>query len=131
MEKKDCREILEAHCNSARMQQEIKKKYLEVFEQKWDRISESVQGENAYRYVFLPSGLLFWLILGKTNEYLLLPPYYCSCHDFYFNAVSKKREICCYHIITQIICQGSSRFITIYKDDGMYLEYLEDLLERD
>jgi predicted nucleic acid-binding Zn finger protein len=131
MEKSACRGILEAHCNSARMQQDVKKKYLEVLEQKWDKISESVQGENAYRYVFLPSGMQFWLILGKTDEYLLLPPYFCSCHDFYFNAVSKKREICCYHIITQIICQGSSRFITIYKDDGMYLDYLEDLLERD
>ena len=131
MEKSSCREILEAHCNSARMRQEVTKKYLEVFEQKWDKILECLQGENAYRYVFLPSGLPLWLILGRTDEYLLLPPFYCSCHDFYFNAVSKKKEICCYHIITQIICQRSDRFTTIYKDDSLYREYLDDLLERD
>ena len=63
MEKSSCREILDAHCNSARMRQEVKKKYLEVFEQKWDKILESLQGESAYRYVFLPSGLHFWLIM--------------------------------------------------------------------
>ncbi len=131
MEKSKCRAILEVHCDSARMRQEIKKKFLEVFEQKWDGISERIQGDNAFRYVFLPSGMYFWLIIGKTDEYLLLPPFFCSCQDFYFNAISKKREICCYHIITQIICQESNRFITIYKDDGMYLDYLEDLLKRD
>ncbi len=131
MKKSACREILEAHCTSARLPQEIKGKYLDVLEQKWDKILEIIQGENAYKYVFLPSGLQFWLIVGRTDEHLLHPPHYCSCHDFYFNAVSKKVEICCYHIIVQIICQRSNRFVTIYKDDSVYLDYLEDLLEHD
>nr|MDO8118470.1 hypothetical protein [Candidatus Sigynarchaeota archaeon] len=131
MEKSACRDILDAYCSSVRVQQEIKDRYLEVLDQKWDKILEGIQGSNTYKYVFLPSGLQFWLIIGRTDEYLLLPPHYCSCYDFYFNAVSKKKEICCYHVITQIICQRSNRFLTIYKEDGMYLEYLQDLLEHD
>ncbi len=131
MEKSSCREILKAYFNSARMQEELKEKYLDVLEQKWDKILESIQGDNVYKYVFLPSEMHFWLIVGATDEYLLLPPYYCSCHDFYFNAVSKKKEICCYHIITQIISERSNRFKTILKQDNMYLDYIEDLLEHD
>ncbi|MEX2684349.1 MAG: hypothetical protein Q6373_022450 [Candidatus Sigynarchaeota archaeon] len=131
MEKRAYYEILEAYCNSARMHQATKEQYFKVLDQKWNKVLESIRGINTYKYVFLPSGSQFWLIVGKMDEYLLLPPHFCSCHDFYFNAVSKKNEICCYHVITQIICQRSNRFLTIYKEDGVYLDYLKDLLERD
>lgn len=129
MEKITCQGIIDVYCRSASMQEELKKKYMDVLDQKWEKIQETINNSNVYKYVFLPSGLSFWLILGATDEYFLLPPYYCTCHDFYFKAVSKKKEICCYHVITQIICHATSRFITIYKEDDAYLDYLEDLVE--
>jgi predicted nucleic acid-binding Zn finger protein len=104
-------------------------KYLKVLENKWDKIQNVITGKRSLKYCFLPSGLYFWVIQGKMDEYLVLTPYYCSCSDFYFNAISKKKEPCCYHIIAQIICQNLNQFITIYKDDGVYMDYVVDFMD--
>lgn len=75
--------------------------------------------------------MIFWVIVGKTDDYLILPLNFCSCSDFYFNVLFKKKEICCYHIIAQIICQELNYFMILFKDDNSYLDYLEDFLDHD
>jgi predicted nucleic acid-binding Zn finger protein len=103
--------------------------FLQVLKGKWEQIHEALEGENVYRYVFNPSGISFWVVIGRTNEYLVIPPYYCTCGDFYFNALIKKKQICCYHVIVQLICQQNNQFVDILKNDDEYDEYIKDFLK--
>ena len=56
----------------------VAKDFLVVLQKKWEQVRDALDGENVYRYVFNPSGISFWVVIGKTNEYLVIPPYYCS-----------------------------------------------------
>ncbi|HME51240.1 MAG TPA: hypothetical protein VKM55_03420 [Candidatus Lokiarchaeia archaeon] len=122
--------VLEKYFDSREISRASTQKYLEVLHNKWAKIQALIAKEKIFRYNFMPSGMQFWVILGKTDEYLILPLNFCSCSDFYFNVLFKKKEICCYHIIAQIICQELNHFTAIYKDDNWYLDYLEDFLDR-
>ena len=122
--------ILEKHCQSLEISQANIRRYVEVLHNKWVKIQTLIDSEKMFKYYFVPSGMHFWVTVGKTDEYFILPMNFCSCSDFYFNVLFKKKEICCYHIIAQIICQELNHFTIMCKDDNLYLEYLDDFLDR-
>ena len=46
---------------------------------------------------FEPSGRKIWTVVGKENEHWLDPDLgFCSCEDYYYNAMEKQGE--CYHL---------------------------------
>ena len=126
----DNQAILENYFQSVEIPQANIQKYIEVLHTKWTKIQTVIADEKIFKYIFFPSGMQFWVIVGKTDEYFILPLNFCSCNDFNFNVLIKKKEICCYHVIAQIICQNLNHFTIIYKDDTWYQDYLEDFLDR-
>ena len=123
--------ILEKYFHSLEISEANIRNYVEVLKNKWTKIQTLIDSEKMFKYQFIPSGMIFWVIVGKTDDYLILPLNFCSCSDFYFNVLFKKKEICCYHIIAQIICQELNYFMILFKDDNSYLDYLEDFLDHD
>ncbi len=48
-------------------------------------------------HYFEPSGRKIWTVVGKDNEYWLDPDLsFCSCADYYYNALSTGGQ--CYHL---------------------------------
>lgn len=48
-------------------------------------------------HYFEPSGRKVWTVVGKENEHWLDPDLgFCSCEDYYYNAMDKGGE--CYHL---------------------------------
>ena len=59
---------------------------------------ESIVSTNGVKlHLFEPSGRKIWTVVGKENEHWLdLDLGYCSCEDYYYNAMEKGRQ--CYHL---------------------------------
>lgn len=121
--------IVESFLASIKINPSKRKSYFKVLHDKWEKVDLVLKHQNALKYVFLPSGNEIWVIMGKTDEYLVIPGLYCSCYDFYFNAILRKKDICCYHVIAQILCEKLGKFSTFYKSDDNLNDYLEDLLD--
>ncbi len=81
--------------------------------------AEAVKKKRVRKYIFRPSGKIFWTVLGKEgNEYLVTEwnssnniIYACSCPDYLFHAMLKTRadnmvrRNFCYHIIARVISE--------------------------
>lgn len=116
------------------LMQEIKNnnssiEYLEIFENKKEKIYEVVNKNFVYQYIFIPSYFKIWVIHGEKNEYLVLPNTFCSCQEFYFNVLLKKEVPCCYHILSQLISSKRKTFEVFWKKDDLLQYYLRDLLK--
>ncbi|MDE1727841.1 MAG: hypothetical protein KGI02_00575 [Thaumarchaeota archaeon] len=59
---------------------------------------ESIVSTNGVKlHLFEPSGRKIWTVVGKENEHWLDSDLgYCSCEDYYYNAMEKGRQ--CYHL---------------------------------
>jgi predicted nucleic acid-binding Zn finger protein len=59
---------------------------------------ESIISSNGVKlHLFEPSNRKIWTVVGKENEHWLdLNLGYCSCEDYFYNAMEKGRQ--CYHL---------------------------------
>ncbi len=59
---------------------------------------DSIVSSNGVKlHLFEPSNRKIWTVVGKDNEHWLDSDLgYCSCEDYYYNAMEKGRK--CYHL---------------------------------
>ena len=93
---------------------------------------ESIVSSNGVKlHLFEPSNRKIWTVVGKENEHWLdLDLGYCSCEDYYYNAMEKGRE--CYHLkaIQSAQAQGKVEIINFsdFEFDAFMTALVNDIL---
>jgi predicted nucleic acid-binding Zn finger protein len=73
--------------------------------------AEGLVSSNAVKkYIFMPSGKIIWIVVGREKEYFVMPDFYCQCDDFYINVVIRKRSKICYHLFAQALAERLGNF---------------------
>ncbi|MGQ4833328.1 MAG: hypothetical protein ACP6IS_05500 [Candidatus Asgardarchaeia archaeon] len=86
--------------------------------------------ENAVKkYIFLPSGVEIWIVVGKKKDYLILGDYYCSCIDFLMNVVIKKNRSMCYHLLAKLLAESLNRYEIFRLPDTYYKRFISEWRE--
>jgi len=98
-------------------------KYGELF---W-RAIKAVEEKRVIKYVFEPSEKFLWIVVGKTRKYLVIPDFYCSCDDFYFNVVTRKKRQICYHILARKIAEALNLYQIINLKDDSFKNILNEI----
>ncbi len=98
-------------------------KYGELF---W-RAIKAVEEKRVKKYVFKPGGKSLWIVIGKTRKYLVIPDFYCSCDDFYFNVVTRKKRQICYHILARKIAEALKLYQIINLKDDSFKDVLNEI----
>ncbi len=88
------------------------------------RVDFIVGSGSVKRMLFMPSGKTLWVVIGRDNEYWTDPELrFCSCNDFYFNALSRGQD--CYHLKSVIKAIEQKAFTTTEFNDSEYVDLLK------
>jgi len=98
-------------------------KYGELF---W-RAIKAVEEKRVKKYVFKPSEKSLWIVIGKTRKYLVIPDFYCSCDDFYFNVVTRKKRQICYHILARKLAEALNLYQVVKLEDDLFRDVLDEI----
>ena len=117
-------QILEEICKKIHekgfLSEEQKQVLLKIFSKRLENALKTVEEGAVKKYVFKPSGLTVWIIVGKERDYQVIPSVnYCSCDDFYFRVIGKEVPLC-YHIIAQKIAEALNKFELITESDTFF-----------
>lgn len=117
-------QILEEICKKIHekgfLSEEQKQVLLKIFGKRLENALKTVEERAVKKYVFKPSGLTVWIIVGKERDYQVIPSVnYCSCDDFYFRVIGKEVPLC-YHIIAQKIAEALNKFELITESDTFF-----------
>lgn len=115
-------EALETICREVQANGRItnihRDKLSSIFRQRLEKALETLEERRVKKYVFQPSGRTVWIVVGKKNEYLVMPAAeYCTCDDFYFQF---HQGHLCYHIVAQKLAEATSQFDLIEDDDQLF-----------
>lgn len=85
---------------------------------------ETVNRGRVKKYVFVPSGRVTWIVVGKKRDYWVIPRLYCSCDDFYVNVISRRSAPLCYHLLAQAIAERVGKYdvFEVSDEEGERLE---------
>jgi len=85
---------------------------------------EAVNKGRVKKYVFLPSGRVTWIVVGREKDYWVIPRLYCSCDDFYINVISRRSASFCYHLLAQAIAEKTGKYdvFNVSDEEGEKLE---------
>ncbi|MCL7385811.1 MAG: SWIM zinc finger family protein [Thaumarchaeota archaeon] len=104
----------------------LKEKYGSMYEEAINAVEKGL----VKRYVFKPSGRVRWVVVGRTQDYLiLLKAGYCTCDDFYFRVLSHEKPMC-YHLLAAKIASESGKYEEIYEEDKWYRRLLNEWLPK-
>ena len=90
---------------------------------------ESVISANGVKlHLFEPSNRKIWTVVGKENEHWLdLDLGYCSCEDYYYNAMEKGRQ--CYHLQAIQTAVTQDKVETIKFQDSEFESFISALVQ--
>ena len=95
-----------------------------------DEAEKAVSEERVKLYIFKPSGRRRWIVVGKHQDYLVLPDAgYCSCSDFFFRVMSGEKPTC-YHLIAVKLARKKKRYEVIEEDDEWHDTLMNEWLRR-
>ena len=122
-EKKELRTI-DKICSEIRVSKKIdgklKAKLLAYFAGRFENALSLIQKKRIRKYRFSPSGRVIWAVKGRKAEYQVIPESnFCSCDDYYFRVIDRKRQLC-YHIIAQRLADVMERYILEELPDSAY-----------
>ena len=84
---------------------ELSKDYEKLMEEAEEAVSEG----RVKLYIFKPSGRRRWIVVGRHQDYLILPEAgYCSCSDFFFRVMSGEKA----HLLSsnrREACEGEGK----------------------
>ncbi|SMH70976.1 hypothetical protein [Candidatus Nitrosotalea okcheonensis] len=90
---------------------------------------ESIVSTNGVKlHLFEPSGRKIWTVVGKENEHWLDSDLgYCSCEDYYYNAMEKGRQ--CYHLQAVQTAIKQDKIETIIFQDSEFDSFISALIQ--
>ncbi len=90
---------------------------------------ESIVSANGVKlHWFEPSNRKIWTVVGKENEHWIdLDLGYCSCEDYYYNAMEKGRQ--CYHLQAVQTAIKQDRVETIVFQDSEFDNFISALVQ--
>jgi predicted nucleic acid-binding Zn finger protein len=99
---------------------ECEEKLTRAFGERGRRALKTVALKRVKKYVLHPSKRVRWIIVGRGEEYLVIPPVkYCSCKDFFFYVMTGEAYMC-YHLLAQKIAELSGLFSEVKESDNVY-----------
>lgn len=105
-----------------------KEKLENIFGERIERALELVFLNRVKKYKFTPSNLTFWVVVGKTNEYLVIPESrFCTCDDFLFSFFKGEQPFCS-HLIAQKIAEALGEVEEIEESDEYYLSLIGEFI---
>jgi len=79
---------------------------------------EIVASHRVKKYVFYPSNVTRWVVVGREAEYLLLPSaQYCSCDDFHYSFMKGQLRLCV-HLIAQRLAEALGDYKEFPEEDS-------------
>jgi predicted nucleic acid-binding Zn finger protein len=91
-----------------------------VFGQRFKRAWKAIQDQRVKRYLFKPSNRIVWVVVGKRQDYLIMPAAdFCNCDDFYFRVMDKQIHMC-YHLIAQKLAETLGKYDRYEEEDALY-----------
>lgn len=79
-------------------------------------------------HLFEPSNRKIWTVVGKENEHWLdLNLGYCSCEDYYYNAMEKGRH--CYHLNAIKAAMEQDKVEVIKFQDSEFESFISALVQ--
>lgn len=117
-------ETLEQICRKAATAKRIEvvdiEKLAAAFGQRFTKASEAVKGKRVKKYIFKPSNRVVWIVVGKRQDYLIMPAAdFCTCDDFYFRVMDKQIHLC-YHLIAQKLAETLENYDPYEEEDELY-----------
>lgn len=86
-----------------------------------------VSGKGVKLHYFEPSHRKVWTVVGKDNEHWLDPDLgFCSCEDYYFNALNSGEE--CYHLKSVKIAKQQNKVEVIRFSDDEFASFMSALI---
>lgn len=77
------------------------------------------------KYIFQPSNIVRWAVIGHHNNYLLIESSFCSCKDFLFQAIMKRTIPSCYHLLAREIAEITDKFSEVTLSDQDYSSFID------
>lgn len=91
--------------------------------------ADSIVSERGVKlHHFEPSGRKIWTVVGKENEHWLDPDLgFCSCADFYYNALSTGGE--CYHLKAVKTAKEQDKVEVVVFTDSEFEGFIASLVD--
>ena len=131
METADRRELrsIERICAEIRLSGGIdgktRAKLLAHFAKRFENALLLIKAKQVKKFIFSPSGRVIWSIKGRKAEYQVIPDSnFCSCDDYYFRVIDRKRQLC-YHIIAQRLADALEEYDLEKLSDSSYSKITE------
>ncbi|MEM2930107.1 MAG: hypothetical protein QW797_04545, partial [Thermoproteota archaeon] len=84
---------------------ECEEKLIQAFGERGRKAIKTVVSRRVKKYVLQPSNRVRWIIVGREEEYLVIPLVkYCSCRDFFYYVMTGE-AYACYHLLAQRIAE--------------------------
>jgi predicted nucleic acid-binding Zn finger protein len=91
-------------------------------------VDSIISSKGVKLHLFEPSNRKIWTVVGKENEHLLdLDLGYCSCEDYYYNAMEKGRQ--CYHLQAVKAATAQGKVETIKFQDSEFESFISALVQ--
>jgi len=98
----------------------LRAKLLAYFASRFENALNLIEKKRIKKYRFSPSGRVIWAVKGRKAEYQVIPDSnFCSCDDYYFRVIDRKRQLC-YHIIAQRLADVMERYTLEELPDSAY-----------
>jgi predicted nucleic acid-binding Zn finger protein len=122
--------LLQKVCEEAKTKGELTEDQLiqlsAAFGSRFVKAWDAIHGERVKKYIFCPSGIVVWIVVGREREYQIMPEAgFCSCDDFYFRVMDREAHIC-YHLIAQKIGSELGLYDKIEEEDRLYNCLMEE-----
>lgn len=89
-------------------------------------IEEIVREGHVKKYVFMPSGRVRLVVVGRHRDYIaLINVPYCSCDDYFFRVIHRSKPTC-YHIEAVNLAIKTNNYETIEESDEWYDRLMEE-----
>ncbi|MDW8034098.1 MAG: hypothetical protein RMI79_04080 [Nitrososphaerota archaeon] len=99
---------------------ECEEKLIQAFGERGKKALKTVAFKRVKKYFLYPSKRIRWIIVGRGEEYLVIPSVkYCSCRDFFFYVMTGEAYTC-YHLLAQRIAELSGFFSEVRELDDVY-----------
>jgi len=127
-EKKELR-VIDKICSEIGLSKEIdsklRAKLLAHFASRFENALNLIEKKRVKRYLFSPSGRVVWAVKGRKAEYQVIPDSnFCSCDDYYFRVIDRRRQLC-YHIIAQRLADALGSYVFEELPDSAYNKITE------